>query len=31
VHDGCLHVVVSRRKEAIEVLRVALKDLRSMV
>jgi hypothetical protein len=28
VHDGCLHVIVSRRKEAVEVLRVRLAGLR---
>ena len=27
VHDGWLHVIVSRQKEAVEVLRVALSDL----
>ncbi len=28
VHDGYLHVIVSRQKEAVEVLRVALSDLK---
>jgi hypothetical protein len=26
VHDGCLHIIVSRRKEAVEVLRVRLDE-----
>jgi hypothetical protein len=28
IHDGSLYVIVSRRKEAVEVLRVALEELR---
>jgi hypothetical protein len=30
VHNGCLHVIISRQKEAVQVLRVALSDLRRM-